>query len=100
MSALLNNYVEKKVLVLTIDSRILVGTLAGIDNSTNLVLTSTVERVINTPDDDEPSTQVDLGLYLVRGDNVCSVGLVDEDLDASIDWTKVRGNVIGSTKHA
>lgn len=59
MAALLNNYLEsafycvhfspwyilkltccstiEKVLVLTVDSRILVGTLASIDNSTNLV---------------------------------------------------------------
>jgi U6 snRNA-associated Sm-like protein LSm8 len=35
----------------------------------------------------------------VRGDNVCSVGLVDEQLDESIDWSKVRGHVIGTTKH-
>ncbi|CAK7267175.1 U4/U6-U5 snRNP complex subunit LSM8 [Sporothrix epigloea] len=99
MAALLNNYLEKKVLVLTVDSRILVGKLVSIDNSTNLVLVGTVERVINTPDDDEPSAEVPLGLYLVRGDNVCSIGLVDEQLDASIDWTKVRGQVIGTTKH-
>ncbi|CAK7197499.1 U4/U6-U5 snRNP complex subunit LSM8 [Sporothrix eucalyptigena] len=99
MAALLNNYLEKKVLVLTVDSRILVGTLTSIDNSTNLVLLGTVERVINTPEDDEPSAEVPLGLYLVRGDNVCSIGLVDEQLDASIDWTKVRGQVIGTTKH-
>jgi U6 snRNA-associated Sm-like protein LSm8 len=24
---------------------------------------------------------------------------VDEELDKSIDWSKVRGDVIGSTKH-
>ncbi len=89
----------EKVLVLTVDARILVGTLACIDNSTNLVLQGAVERVINTPDEAEPSAEVPLGLYLVRGDNVCSVGLVDEQLDASIDWTKVRGEVIGTTKH-
>ncbi|OAA68592.1 Like-Sm ribonucleoprotein (LSM)-related domain protein [Niveomyces insectorum RCEF 264] len=100
MATLLNNYLEKKVLVLTVDSRILVGTLACLDNNTNLVLQSTVERVINTPDDVEPSAEVPLGLYIVRGDNVCSVGLVDEELDASIDWSKVKGGVIGTTKHA
>ncbi|EFX04694.1 small nuclear ribonucleoprotein [Grosmannia clavigera kw1407] len=80
MSALLYGYVEKKVLVLT-------------------VLQSAIERVINTPDDAEPSAEVPLGLYIVRGDNVCSVGLVDEELDASIDWSKVKGSVIGTTKH-
>lgn len=100
MATLLHSYVDKKVLVLTIDSRILVGTLACIDNSTNLVLQSAIERVINTPDDAEPSAEVPLGLYIVRGDNVCTVGLVDEELDASINWSKVKGSVIGTTKHA
>jgi len=38
-------------------------------------------------------------LYLVRGDNVVMCGLVDEELDKSIDWTKVKGQPIGSTKH-
>lgn len=42
---------------------------------------------------------VPLGLYLVRGDNVCSVGLVDETLDDSINWTLVKGAEIGGTKH-
>ena len=27
-------------------------------------------------------------------------GLVDEDLDASIDWAKVRGEVVGTTRHS
>lgn len=43
--------------------------------------------------------EVPLGLYLVRGDNVCTVGLVDEKLDESIDWTKVKGATIGGIKH-
>ena len=50
-------------------------------------------------EDGEPSSEQSHGLYLVRGDNVVICGLVDEELDGSIDWTKVRGEVIGSTKH-
>jgi U6 snRNA-associated Sm-like protein LSm8 len=38
-------------------------------------------------------------LYLVRGDNVCTIGLVDEKLDESINWSEVKGSVIGGTKH-
>ncbi|KAG5950187.1 hypothetical protein E4U58_001759 [Claviceps cyperi] len=100
--ATLGGYLNKKVLVVTADSRVLVGILAACDQSTNLlaqVLKDTEERVIHEPDDHEPSELHPLGLYLVRGDNVCSVGLVDEKLDASIDWTEVKGSAIGGIKH-
>ncbi|EHK48032.1 uncharacterized protein TrAtP1_000746 [Trichoderma atroviride] len=97
--ATLGGYLNKKVLIVTADSRILVGELAACDASTNLVLKNALERIIRTPDDPDPSAEVPLGLYLVRGDNVCSIGLVDETLDESIDWTQVKGAVIGGIKH-
>ncbi|RMY53761.1 hypothetical protein D0863_13850 [Hortaea werneckii] len=68
-------------------------------NITNLVMKDTMERIIRPADDEEASMEQPHGLYLVRGDNVVVCGLVDEELDNSIDWTKVRGEVIGSTKH-
>ncbi|KAK1513191.1 LSM domain-containing protein [Colletotrichum tamarilloi] len=125
--ATLGGYLNKKVLIVTSDSRILVGTLEAADQSTNLViplplppsqpslesselhpanthlapqvLSSAQERVIQTPESGEPSVEVPLGLYLVRGDNVCTIGLVDEALDESIDWTQVKGSAIGGIKH-
>ncbi|KAL2165621.1 hypothetical protein VTG60DRAFT_4242 [Thermothelomyces hinnuleus] len=95
----LNSYTEKKVCIITTDGRNLVGTLAAHDHTTNLVLKNTVERVIRSPEDGEPSAEVPLGLYIVRGENVCLVGLVDEALDASINWAEVKGAAIGTTKH-
>lgn len=112
-----NLWLAEKVLIVTADSRILVGTLAACDNSTNLVrlrsrqlwrsranlsvrvLSGATERIIETPDSDEPSQEIPLGVYLVRGDNVCTIGLVDEKLDESINWTQVKGSVIGGIKH-
>lgn len=110
----------EKVAVITADGRTLVGNLCSADNQTNLVSPPTVpalpspvstdpsrqvlqgciERVIREPEDGEPSVEVPLGLYIVRGDNVCVVGLVDEALDASIDWTAVKGAPIGGIKHS
>lgn len=84
---------------MTADSRTLIGNLLSCDQQTNLVLGQTVERVIRTPDDDEASTVMPLGLYIVRGENVCVVGLVDEALDESIDWAQVKGSAIGGIKH-
>lgn len=95
----LNHYINKKVLVITADGRTLTGTLLSCDQLTNLVLSHTIERVIRPADDPETSSEVEHGLYLIRGDNVVVCGLVDEELDASIDWTNVRGSVIGGTKH-
>ena len=63
------------------------------------VLSQAVERIIRTPDDPEPSQQVPLGLYLIRGDNVCTVGVVDEAMDESINWAEVKGAALGGTKH-
>jgi len=96
----LQNYVDKKVVVLTCDSRTLIGTLLSCDQMTNLVLSQTHERIIRPPEDDEESMEVLHGLYLIRGDNVAVVGLVDEDLDEKINWTEVRGAVIGGVKHS
>lgn len=85
--------------MITVDGRTLTGSLLSCDQVTNLVLSDTIERIIRPSDDPEPSSEASHGLYLIRGDNVVLVGLVEEELDASIDWTKVRGDVIGSTKH-
>lgn len=67
---------------------------------TNLVLEDTVERIIRPADDEEDSVLQPHGLYVVRGDNVVVCGLMDEELDGKINWEKVRGDVIGSTKHS
>lgn len=89
-----------RVLVVTSDGRTLVGTLLSCDQLTNLVLSNTVERIIRPYDDPEESREIEHGLYLIRGDNVAMVGLVDEKLDESITWAKTRGNVIGGVKHS
>jgi len=90
---------NQRVLIITTDGRTLVGNLTAFDNSTNIVLSGAIERVIRPPDDPQPSNEVEHGLYLIRGDTVVLCGLVDEQLDKSIDWSKVRGEVIGGTKH-
>jgi len=96
----LQAYINKKVLILTADSRTLVGTLLSCDQQTNLVLTQTIERIIRPPEDPEASGEVPHGLYLIRGDNVVVVGLVNEEMDDDINWTEVKGAVIGGVKHS
>ncbi|QKX55896.1 uncharacterized protein TRUGW13939_02995 [Talaromyces rugulosus] len=95
----LTSYINKKVLVITVDGRTLLGTLLSTDQLTNLVLTQTVERIIRTADDPEPSSEIEHGLYLIRGDNVVVCGEIDEAIDADVDWSKVKGEVIRGTKN-
>ncbi|KAI4245412.1 MAG: hypothetical protein L6R40_002472 [Gallowayella cf. fulva] len=95
----LQPYVNKKVLVITADGRTLTGILLSCDQLTNLVLGQTIERVIRPQDDPEPSAEVSHGLYLIRGENVAICGLLDEELDGQIEWTQVRGSIVGGVKH-
>lgn len=90
---------QEKVSVLTQDGRTMVGTLTSCDGSLNLVLADAVERIIRPREEEVPSEEVPLGLYIIRGDSVAVVGRVDEELDASITWANVHGEVLGTTKH-
>ncbi|KAF3940297.1 hypothetical protein ABW19_dt0200399 [Dactylella cylindrospora] len=99
----LSAYLDKTVQVITSDGRTLIGTLLGHDQTTNLILSHTVERIFQPLDSDPsvtPSEIIEHGLYLIRGDNVLLCGLVDEKLDREIDWTKVRAEPFGTVKHA
>ncbi|KAK6530230.1 hypothetical protein TWF694_003594 [Orbilia ellipsospora] len=98
----LSAYIDKTVTIITADGRTLVGTLLGHDQTTNLILQNTQERVFQQLNADEttPNEIIDHGLYLIRGDNVLLCGLVDEKMDGEIDWTKVRAQPFGTVKHA
>ncbi|KAF2129205.1 Sm-like ribonucleoprotein [Dothidotthia symphoricarpi CBS 119687] len=95
----LNAYMNKRVTVLTLDGRSMIGTLLSCDGSMNLVLQDAIERIIRPREEEVPSEEVPLGLYIIRGDSVAIVGRLDEELDGTIDWTKVHGEVLGSTRH-
>ncbi|KAI1532301.1 LSM1 Small nuclear ribonucleoprotein snRNP [Pyrenophora tritici-repentis] len=84
----LNAYLNKKVSVLTIDGRTMVGKLHSCDGSMNLVLQEAVERIIRPLEEEVPSEEVPLGLYIIRGDSVAVVGKVDEEIDSKINWSK------------
>uniref|UniRef100_A0A060T9G9 LSM2-LSM8 complex subunit LSM8 n=1 Tax=Blastobotrys adeninivorans TaxID=409370 RepID=A0A060T9G9_BLAAD len=83
----LSGFVDKFVTVVTTDGRMFVGILKGYDQATNIILEKAEERII-TPD--EPTETIELGLYLLRGQSVAVVGLVDEEVEKDIDWSKVR----------
>eukprot|EP00698_Gefionella_okellyi_P019802 TRINITY_DN6129_c0_g1_i1.p1 TRINITY_DN6129_c0_g1~~TRINITY_DN6129_c0_g1_i1.p1 ORF type:complete len:114 (+),score=18.02 TRINITY_DN6129_c0_g1_i1:46-342(+) len=85
--AALDEFVTKKVCIITNDGRVMVGTLRGFDTTVNVILEDTVERVFSASEGVE---SVALGLYIIRGDNVAIVGLVDEVVDADTDLEEIH----------
>ena len=69
MAAMMEGYVNKVVQVVTNDGRNIVGVLKGFDQTTNIILEDCNERVFSSTTGVE---QVALGLYIVRGDNMCA----------------------------
>lgn len=74
------------------------GLLEAADHQTNLVISHCQQRVL-VPQDMGEGSQQDLGTLFLRGDDVAVVGEMNEELDSSINWSKVAGPVeIGSTR--
>ncbi|KAJ1858719.1 U4/U6-U5 snRNP complex subunit lsm8 [Coemansia sp. RSA 1822] len=92
----LQPYVNQKVSVIMNDGRIVVGTLRGLDQTTNIIMQNSQERIFS---EDEGVEVVDLGLYLIRGDNIAVIGLVDEELDGALDLENLKGEPLPSLKH-
>ncbi|CAH0382934.1 unnamed protein product [Bemisia tabaci] len=82
-----------QVSIITSDGRNFVGTLKGFDQTINLILDDSHERVYSPTQGVE---QVVLGLHIIRGDNVAIVGEVDESLDSRLDLHKLKADPISS----
>ncbi|KAI9306499.1 hypothetical protein BJ944DRAFT_263460 [Cunninghamella echinulata] len=92
--SLLQSFVDQPVLVITMDGRALAGTLRGTDQTSNVILEKCEERVFSMA-----GTEITpLGLYLVRGDNICTVGLIDAEKEQEIDITEIKAEPLAVTK--
>ncbi|XP_077266627.1 U6 snRNA-associated Sm-like protein LSm8 isoform X3 [Temnothorax americanus] len=69
MASGLESYVNHTVSIITSDGRNFIGTLKGFDQTINIILDESHERVYSTTQGVE---QVVLGLHIIRGDNVSS----------------------------
>ncbi|TMS38786.1 hypothetical protein L596_005431 [Steinernema carpocapsae] len=87
MSQDLETFMNKVISVITGDGRSLVGTMKGFDQTINIILEDSHERIYS---EEEGIQQVPLGLYLIRGDNVAVIGEIDEELDKRLDLDKVK----------
>ncbi|XP_021709765.1 U6 snRNA-associated Sm-like protein LSm8 [Aedes aegypti] len=84
----LESYVNTTVSIITADGRNFVGTLKGFDQTINIILDESHERVYSMNAGIE---QVVLGLHIIRGDNVAVIGQLDESIDSKLDFSTIRG---------
>ncbi len=68
---------DKKLLIQLRDGRKIIGILRSFDQFANLVLEGAVERIIVG----QQYSDVSLGIYLIRGENLVLMGQVDPDQD-------------------
>ena len=62
----------------------------------NLVLSKSHERIFSP---ENPVGIVQLGVYILRGDNVAIIGLINEDLEAAVEYEVVRADPIRPVVH-
>jgi len=87
MAQELDTFLNKVVSVITGDGRNFVGTMKGFDQTINVILEDVHERVYRAG---AGVSQIPLGLYVVRGDNVAVIGELDEDLDRRLDLENIK----------
>ena len=76
--------------IITNDGRVVVGILKGLDQVVNVVLANTEERVFTSEGIDKQQ----LGLYLIRGDNVAIVGKIIRYVDDNIPYTRAMSTIL------
>ncbi|KAF7325725.1 U6 snRNA-associated Sm-like protein LSm8 [Mycena kentingensis (nom. inval.)] len=87
----LQGYVDRRVLMMLQDGRVIVGMMAGFDQKSNVVLSDSKERIYSMEAGVE---EVPLGLYLVKGDMIVLIGELDEGMDEAVDRSQIRAEPI------
>jgi len=96
MGSALESYVNRVVSIITADGRNFVGTMKGFDQTINIILDDSHERVYSVTSGVE---QVTLGLHIIRGDNIAVIGELDEDVDARLDMAALKAEQLNAIVH-
>ncbi|XP_050314800.1 U6 snRNA-associated Sm-like protein LSm8 [Anthonomus grandis grandis] len=96
MASGLDSFVNHTVSIITSDGRNFIGTLKGFDQTINIILDESHERVYSTTTGIE---QVMLGLHIIRGDNVAIIGQIDEDIDNRLNLTNIKAEPLNPVVH-
>ncbi|KAK9362498.1 hypothetical protein V1504DRAFT_438716 [Lipomyces starkeyi] len=85
-AAQLVDCVDKKLLVVLRDGRKLIGILRSFDQYANLVLQETIERIIV----ESMYSDIQRGVYIVRGENVVLVGEIVMAFDLLLTYLNLK----------
>ncbi|KAI9556462.1 U6 snRNA-associated Sm-like protein LSm8 [Daphnia magna] len=96
MASTLDSYVNRAVCVITGDGRNFIGILKGFDQTINLIIDDSHERVFSSSQGVE---QVQLGLHIIRGDNVVLIGEIDNELDSRLNLSEIRAEPLAQIHH-
>ncbi|GMI36916.1 hypothetical protein TrCOL_g7017 [Triparma columacea] len=96
MASTIKELIDKKVNVVCVDGRNLIGILSGYDQLQNLVLTDCHERSYSST---SPVELVPLGVYIVRGDSLAILGELDVEEDAKRDLGGIRAEPVRPVLH-
>ncbi|CAG7836761.1 unnamed protein product [Allacma fusca] len=96
MGSALESYVNRVVSIITADGRNFVGTLKGFDQTINIILDESQERVYNP---NQGVEQITLGLHIIRGDNIAVIGELDEEVDARLDFSAIKAEALNPIIH-
>jgi len=88
MASTISEWTSHPVTILTTDGRLISGVLLGYDQLQNLILSKSYERIYSM---DGPPEKVELGLSVVRGDNVA---VVSEGKGETVEGDDVRAEPI------
>ncbi|KAJ7211229.1 hypothetical protein GGX14DRAFT_534619 [Mycena pura] len=87
----LQGYVDRRVLLILQDGRVIVGVMAGFDQKSNVVLSDSKERIYSI---DEGVEEIPLGLYLVKGDMIVLIGELDDAVEQAVDLATIHAEPI------
>jgi len=75
----LAEHLDRNIMLVLRDGRVLIGTLSSYDQYGSIVLSNSKERLVAK----NKFADVDMGLYMIRGENIMLLGEVDAELDAN-----------------
>lgn len=87
MATFVEKLVGKTVNIITNEGRNFIGNLSCFDQKMNIILTECTERIYSQSSEVEIEN---LGSYFIRGDNIAIIGEIDENLEANIDYSKIK----------